>query len=170
MNENTVRDIQNQLRFLSEDFDTIDPIAVDGIYGEETQRAVAELQRILGFDATGEADERTLNALNDLYRASSERRLPAVTVQIFPINEQPLIIGSSGVSQTVLNIMLGALAFVFSNLPKIESIDTFGEDTLKSVAIIQHTSGLATTGQVDKPTWNIIARLFNEYRGGNREI
>ena len=29
---------------------------------------------------------------------------------------------------------------------------------------------LATTGQVDKPTWNIIARLFNEYRGGNREI
>lgn len=170
MNENTVRDIQNQLRFLSEDFDTIDPIAVDGIYGEETQRAVAELQRILGFDATGEADERTLNALNDLYRASSERRLPAATVQIFPINEQPLIIGSSGVSQTVLNIMLGALAFVFSNLPKIESIDTFGEDTLKSVAIIQHTSGLATTGQVDKPTWNIIARLFNEYRGGNREI
>ncbi len=170
MNENTVRDIQNKLRFLSKDFDTILPIAVDGIFGEETERALAELQRILGFDATGEADERTLNALNDLYRAASEKRLPAVTVQIFPINDEPLVLGSTGVSQTVLNIMLGALAFVFSNLPKIQSIDTFGEDTLEAVAIIQHTSGLTTTGQVDKPTWNMIARLFNEYRGGNREI
>ena len=170
MSENTVRDIQNKLRFLSEDFDTIPPIAVDGIYGDETQRAVAELQRLLGFDADGEADQRTLNALNDLYRASSEKRLPAVTVQVFPINEEPLVFGSRGVSQTVLNIMLGSLAFVFSNLPKIQSTETFGEDTLESVAIIQHTAGLATTGQVDKPTWNMIARLFNEYRGGNREI
>lgn len=170
MNEKTVIDIQNQLRFLSEDFDEISPIAVDGIYGEETQQAVAELQRLLGFDATGEVDERTLNALNELYSASLEKRLPAVAVQIFPINDKPLVLGSKGVSQTMLNIMLGALAFVFSNLPKISSIDTFGEDTLEAVARIQLSSGLVTTGQVDKPTWNIIARLFNEYRGGNREI
>lgn len=166
MNENTVRDIQNKLRFLSEDFDSINQIAVDGIYGDETKGAVAELQRLLGFEANGEMDERTFNALNDLYVAASERRLPAVRVQAFPLDGGPMVFGSRGVSQTLLNIMLGALAFRFSNLPKIESIDTFGEDTLRSVAAIQQASGLATTGQVDKPTWNIIARLFNEYRGG----
>ena len=170
MNENTVRDIQNKLRFLSEDFDDIPAITVDGIYGEETKRAVAQLQRILGFDANGEVDERTFNALNQLYRDAKELRSPAVAVQIFPLNEEPLVLGSRGVSQTVLNIMLGSLAFVFSNLPKIMSVDSFGEDTLEAVTIIQQASEFEPTGKVDKPTWNIIARLFNRYRGGNREI
>ncbi len=168
MNENSTKQLQSKLRYLSQDYDNLPAVAVDGIYGDETKRAVAELQRMLGFTADGETDDKTLTAIDELYRTSKARHNQAVGVQLFPEDGQPMVFGSRGVSRAALNLMLGQLALVFSNLPKIESVDLFGEDTLQSVALIQQSSGLEITGQVDKTTFNVIARLFNEFRGGIR--
>ncbi len=166
MNEKSTERLQNRLRYLSEDYDEIPPVAVDGIYGDETKRAVARVQRMLGFEANGEADDKTLTAIEGLYRAAKAHRSLAVGVQVYPENGQPLVYGSKGDSQQGLNLMLKRLALVFSNLPKIESTDQYGEDTMQSVALLQQISGLEANGQVDRPTFNVIARLFNEFRGG----
>lgn len=168
MNEDSVRRLQNQLRYISRFYDTVEELAVDGIYGQQTAAAVIAAQNLFGFVPTGEADERTLNAINDLFRLLRAQNAPALAVELFPLSGQPLEYGSSGVAQTVLNIMLGALHFVFRNLPEITSIDTFGEDTAQAVALLQQYNGLETTGVVDRLTWNAVVQLFNNYRGGRQ--
>ncbi len=165
MNENSIRRLQNQLRFLSLYYNSVEEIAVDGFYGDETISAVKELQKIFGFEPTGEADELTLNAINDTYRFLSKQSAPALGVELFPLNKEFIEYGSSDDSAVVLNIMLRKLGFTFKNLPKIESIYYFGDDTARAVEIIRQAYGVQASGGVDRATWSVIAALYNAYSG-----
>ena len=62
-----VEQLQEQLNAISNNCPLIPKIRVDGIYGEETQRAVEIFQDIFGLPETGEVDYRTWYKVQEIY-------------------------------------------------------------------------------------------------------
>lgn len=62
-----VRQIQEQLNAISKAYPTLPSVTADGIYGEATQNAVREFQRIFGLPATGVVDYPTWYEIQDIY-------------------------------------------------------------------------------------------------------
>lgn len=62
-----VEQLQEQLNAISNNYPLIPKIRVDGIYGEETQRAVEIFQDIFGLPKTGEVDYRTWYKVQEIY-------------------------------------------------------------------------------------------------------
>ena len=62
-----VEQLQEQLNAISNNYPLIPRIRVDGIYGEETQRAVEIFQDIFGLPETGEVDYRTWYKVQEIY-------------------------------------------------------------------------------------------------------
>ncbi len=59
--------IQLMLRELGALFDAFETVEVDGIYGEETERAVREFQRAAMLEESGSVDLETYNRLNSAF-------------------------------------------------------------------------------------------------------
>lgn len=64
---NKVSQIQEQLNAIREGYPALPEVRVDGIYGEGTQRAVREFQRIFGLPVTGVIDYPTWYRIQDIY-------------------------------------------------------------------------------------------------------
>ncbi len=62
-----VEQMQEQLNAISNNYPLIPRIAVDGIYGEETQNAVKVFQKIFGLPVTGIVDYRTWYKIQEIY-------------------------------------------------------------------------------------------------------
>ena len=62
-----VEQLQEQLNAISNHYPLIPKIRADGIYGEETQRAVETFQGIFGLPETGEVDYRTWYKIQEIY-------------------------------------------------------------------------------------------------------
>lgn len=64
-----VEQIQEQLNAISDNYPRIPKIAVDGIYGENTQNAVQIFQDVFGLPETGIVDYRTWYKIQEIYVA-----------------------------------------------------------------------------------------------------
>ncbi len=62
-----VRQLQSQLDRIAEVYSAIPRIAIDGVFGENTQTAVREFQSIFGLPQTGIVDFRTWYKISQLY-------------------------------------------------------------------------------------------------------
>ena len=63
-----VRALQMYLNYISDTYTQIPKVSVDGIYGQETERAVREYQRIFGLPILGIVPSRTWDSITSLYR------------------------------------------------------------------------------------------------------
>ncbi len=70
-----VRQLQYMLAVVAQFVQAVPSVSVDGIFGPNTRDAVAAFQGYEGFPVTGEADDRSWNALYDLYSGIEERVL-----------------------------------------------------------------------------------------------
>lgn len=66
---NKVRQMQEQLNEIGRVYTAIPQIAVDGIYGPATARAVREFQNIFGLPQTGTVDYATWYEISEIYVA-----------------------------------------------------------------------------------------------------
>lgn len=64
-----VEQMQEQLNAISNNYPLIPKIAVDGIFGENTQEAVEIFQDIFGLPQTGTVDYRTWFRIQEIYVA-----------------------------------------------------------------------------------------------------
>lgn len=62
-----VRQMQEQLNRISQAYPALPSLTADGIYGENTRRAVADFQRIFGLPVTGVVDYPTWFKISDIY-------------------------------------------------------------------------------------------------------
>lgn len=62
--------IQYMLTELSTIYDVFDGVSINGRYDAPTERAISDFQRANSLDASGEVDERTWNALSQIYNLS----------------------------------------------------------------------------------------------------
>lgn len=158
-----VRELQQYLRVIRRERDGETDVPIDGRFGPVTTAAVRQFQLESGLPVTGIVDRATWEAI---FAAAQEiiylRALP-VPIQGFRMGQPPLQVGDKSDSVLFLQVMLGALATRFANLPEAETPNgIYSETTATAVQILQQQAGLASNGIVDKPTWDAITILYNQ--------
>lgn len=160
-----VKVVQYYLAFIGFFNARLPQIAVDGIFGEETENAVRSFQSLYNLTADGIVGRLTwyalqnvyysiLNSLPDEYRSYSSLLYPGYAITT----------GASGNVVTQLQTFLRVIGQNNSSVPLIEADGIFGSRTKAAVIAVQKLSGLPENGAVGPLTWNAIVNLYNEYR------
>ena len=164
---NAVLNLQYFISYVSQFYETIPPVAIDGVYGETTRAAVEAVQRTFGLPADGVVGERTWDALYRAYRGIVNTiPLEYVEGNTVPYGGVPLRIGADSDSVRLLQEYLNYIANSFSEIPTVNPTGYFGPRTQEAVIAFQNLAGITPTGVVSATTWAAITELYNAlYRG-----
>ena len=134
-----VRQLQYMLAVAAQFVQQLPSISVDGVFGPVTRDAVAAFQGYEGFPVTGEADDRTWDALYELYSGIDNRVLQNRAV--FPqLDSAATTVANAGAR-------LAALGYSGTNLQQ-------------SIRAFQRANGLAVTGRLGDDTARAITRQY----------
>lgn len=156
-----VREAQRFLRTISKYNPNIPMTAADGTYGEDTKNAVSAFQRENGLPVTGELDSTTWDGLYKLYKEAALFFSELESISPRAVGETPLTIGSAGYPVYIIQIMLNTIAQFYDNLSGTAINGIYDNDTAEEVRRIQSIAGLPETGQLNRATWNALARIYN---------
>lgn len=161
-----VRAIQEQLNRIAINYPSIPFIAVDGVYGESTERSVRQFQKIFNLTPDGVVGKATWYAISRVYVAvknlaelTSEGERADYALQQYP--GRPLKTGDRGVEVLELQLYLSTIALYNNEVKKVALDGVFGRSTLDSVISFQRAYGLDTDGVVGRSTWNKLVDVYN---------
>ncbi len=164
---NEVRYKQVQLNRISRNYPAIPKIyPVDGIFGQETEAAVKEFQRIFGLTPDGIIGPATWYRINYLF--SGVKRLSELDSEGISAEEISkefpgvLSVGDTGQNVRNLQYFLAVVGEFYDTVPEIEITGVYDEPTRQAVLAFQQTFGLAQDGIVGINTWQ---DLYRAYRG-----
>lgn len=165
---NPVYNLQYFITYLSQFYETIPAVAIDGSFGESTRSAVQAVQRTFGLPPDGVVGERTWN---ELYRAyvGIVDTIPRELVEgnAIPYAGVPLRIGAESEEVLLLQQYLNRIAETYPQIPQVNPTGYFGPRTEEAVEAFQGLFGIATTGIVSAVTWSAIAELYNTLTRGD---
>ena len=163
---NSVRTKQVQLNRISRNYPSIPKIApVDGVFGQETDDAVREFQRIFKLTADGIIGKATWYRIAYLY--NSVKRLSELdsegisldeVAQQFPSLLSP---GDTGDEVRMIQYYLQVVAAYYDTVPPLTT-GVYDDATYQAVMAFQRTFGLTPDGIMGQQTWN---ELYKAYRG-----
>lgn len=158
------RNIQRYLRQLSYFEPSIPPPPVDGVWGDDTVRAVKAFQKLEGLEETGAVDDVTFERLFDAYIVSLEERALPLCISPFPSEPEGYVIEPGNTSPIVrlIQLMLGEISAIY-DLTAVDETGTYDEETAEAVRDLQYRNLLPVTGVMDKATWNALARAYGLY-------
>lgn len=161
--------LQYYIDFLSAYYDDIPSLAVDGIFGEETENAVYAIQSAFDLPVDGLVGEQTWNAIVSAYRGILET-IPIRYTEgnIIPFQGTILREGDESETVRVLQEYLNYIAAYIPEIPSTSPTGYFGSRTRASVEAIQRAYGLPVTGYVNAITWRYITDLYSDLYIGNR--
>ncbi len=155
-----VRSLQIYLATLAF-FDASYPaVAVDGIFGEETERAVRYVQSQNGLEENGIVDRATWLVLDSLYEQAVRvipERFDIDAIEIYP--GTAVAIGSQGREVEDLQTLINRAAENGAPIPQVSVDGSFGQATYDAVVAAQRFGGLEANGIVGASTWAYIAQL-----------
>jgi len=164
---NNVRTKQVQLNRISRNYPSIPKITpVDGIFGQETDDAVREFQRIFKLTPDGIIGKATWYRIGYIY--TSVKRLSELDSEGIALEEvaaqfsTSLSAGDSGDEVRIFQYFLGLVAEYYDTIPPIQVTGVFDDATYQAVVALQKTFGLDPDGVVGQRTWN---ELYQAYRG-----
>jgi peptidoglycan hydrolase-like protein with peptidoglycan-binding domain len=134
-----VRQLQYMLAVVAQFVQEVPSISVDGIFGSNTRDAVAAFQGYEGFAVTGEADDRTWDALYDLYSGIDDRVLQ--NRDLFPRDDAG--------ATTVTNAR-----------SRLEALGYGGANLQQALRAFQRANGLPVTGRLTDETARAITRQY----------
>ncbi len=157
--------LQTYLRALSFADEQLERIAIDGIFDENTERAVAIFQRTRGLPETGIVDKNTWDAIYKEYSELLRQTDRSPSVNFFPKAPEnyEAAIGDEHAFISLVQLLLRELSVVFDSFPEIEVNGVFDSATENAVREFQKASGLPITGKVNLLTWNRLVRDFSNY-------
>ena len=164
-----VQNIQYLLSYLAEFYNTVPPVAIDGVYGPATTAAVSAFQQTFDLPVTGEVSFDTWDVLYRTYLGFIET-IPFRYVEgnVLPYPGVPLRLGAEDDSVRVLQEYLNYLAGFFDELPTVNVTGYFGTQTRQAVLAFQRLQGITPTGTVAAVTWNAITSLYSDLYNGSR--
>ena len=155
-----VVELQYLLSFIADFVPFIPAPAVDGVFGEETERSLMAFQTYYGMDETGVADDAVWAKIRSVYRGMLE-----ATDDFYLKNEAyvgyPVAAGSKGPFVERIQRYLTALSRVYPGIGALTPDGVFGPATERSVKAFQQLFGIDESGAVGALTYN---RLLGEYR------
>lgn len=119
--------------------------AADGVYGEETEKAVRAFQKAEELPITGFVDEKTLEALNE-------------DIGSMPL-EGSLQQGSRGLQVKQVQKKLQQAGYLNDAADGV-----YGRQTVSAVRAFQRDRSLPASGKVDEDTWSALNERTDESR------
>jgi peptidoglycan hydrolase-like protein with peptidoglycan-binding domain len=143
---NRVSQLQYMLAVVGQFVQAVPTVAVDGIFGPLTRDAVAAFQGYEGFAATGEADDRTWDALYDLYSGIDDRVLQNRAA--FP--------------------QLDTAATTVANArARLEALGYSGANLQQALRAFQQANGLPVNGRLTDDTAQAVTKQFRSLNYSN---
>ena len=157
-----VENLQRYLRWLSLLESNIPPVAIDGIYGEETKDAVNAFQKAYGLEVTGIVDYATWTALFEAYLASLLEYQTPKGFSPFPRFPKGYAVGLGNRQflVEVIQFMLNELSVEMDDIPRNAQSGLYDEDTETGVRAFQRAHLLMQTGKVDRATWDALVTTY----------
>ena len=158
---NGVANLQYYLNYLSDFYETIPPVAIDGIFGTATRAAVADLQNTFGLPADGIVGpltwDRAYNAYLGIVSTSPVRDTEG---NVIPFPGVILRVGSDSDDVRVLQEYLNRISQAYPSIPSVTPTGYFGNRTEAAVRAFRQEFGLPASGAVDAIAWTAIADLY----------
>jgi len=168
-----VETAQFMLSVIGEFYQNSPIIAVDGIFGNETLRAVEAFQRNNNLPVTGVIDAQTWEIMYQQYKGIvdtvlSTERLNSPTARAYP--GTPLRLGSRGDDVRALQDYINVISLAYPRIRPVTPTGYFGENTQNAVREFQQLEGLSQSGVADETTYNAITSLYKEVVAGNNAL
>ena len=164
---NAAANLQYYLNYLSAFYDTLPPLAIDGVFGASTRAAVIDLQNTFGLPADGIVGPLTWETLYDAYLGIVSTISPTYTEgNVLPFPGRVLRIGSDNDDVRVLQEYLNYVAASFPSITPVSVTGYFGPRTREAVIAFQELAGLPVSGQVSAITWEALADLYSDLYNG----
>lgn len=164
-----VATLQYYLSFLSDYYNTIPPVDIDGTFGASTTAAVIDAQNTFGLTPDGIVGEETWNTLYKAYIGI----VSTVPVEYYdgytiPYQGVPLRIGSENDEVRLLQEYLNYISVSYPEINEVNSTGYFGELTQNAVIAFQNLVGIEPTGIVGALTWAAITSVYTDLFLGQR--
>lgn len=164
-----VENLQYYISYLSQYYNTIPSVPIDGYFGDATLSAVINLQNTFGLTPDGVVGRETWNTMYNAYLGIIEKiPLKYIEGNIIPFGGISLRIGAENEYVRILQEYINYIAQTFNEINPIPVTGYFGSETREAVIILQNIFGLEPTGNVDLITWNAIAGLYSDLYNGSR--
>ena len=163
-----VRNLQYYLDYLSRFYNSIPPVANDGIFGENTRSAVIALQKEFELPPTGVVDKATWNTMYNAYLGIIEQLEGKLTEgDMIPFPGVILRLGSESDEVALIQRYLNTISATYTEIPKVDPTGYFGSMTQNAVIAFQRVFGLPDNGIIDASTWDEIMSIYSDLRGSS---
>lgn len=140
-------------------------VAIDGIWGEETEAAVIEFQKISGNEVSGKVDYQTFEALYDAYSAAKSELYELdflITTQGLPLSKNMM-----NDDVLLLHLMILEIQKTYDYLTEVDRTTYFSENTEKAVMELQEIFGMEQSGRVDALMYERLVLELDSIKLGN---
>ena len=164
-----VINVQYLISYLSQFYNTIPSVTIDGIYGPATTDAVRQVQRTFDLPVTGNVDLSTWDIMYRTYQGFLAT-IPFKYIEgnTLPYPGVPLRLGSESDSVRVLQEYINYISNFYPEVSDVTPTGYFGMQTQRAVVALQNLFGIEPTGTVAAATWNAITDLYSDLFKGAR--
>lgn len=158
--DNPVRSLQVMLRNLGKVYTFLPEIAIDGIFGEETLKALTLFQQELYPPATGIVTPELWNVMAKELQAYEEILEPPRSLRAFPEGDILFATGDEKGEIALFQLMFSLLSKELKDIVPETPTGRYSSTLQDNVKWLQQRSALPVTGQLDRQTWGRLARLY----------
>lgn len=152
-----IRSLQQMLRVIGENDDRLPSVVPDGIYGNDTVRAVSAFQRSVGLPATGNTDQATWEAIVARYEPALVEQAEAEPLRIILDPGQVIRRGEQNPNLYIVQAILVVLSQQYPGITPPSMNGILDIPTADSLSSFQQMNLLPVTGELDKHTWKYLA-------------
>ena len=158
--EQPVRSLQTMLRVIAENDKTLPTVIPDGIYGQDTIRAVSAFQQKYSIPVTGITDNITWDKIVSEYEDTIIRIGKTEPIEIILDPDEVIRIGDRSPYIYLLQSILTQLSLDAPSIIRPNHNGTLDLSTSSALSEFQRLSDLPQTGELDRITWKHLAKQF----------
>ena len=161
--QDAIRNLQTYLRAQALVDNTFPPVPIDGIFDTQTKNTLIEFQIRNNLAPTGVADRTTWELLYTQYLEILQNTSLPEAIIPFPSYPSNYTIkkGEKSFLVAVLQYMLNEIGIIYNVFDALEINGEYDEATENIIRDFQERNGIKPTGETDRTTWGLIARIYN---------